>query len=177
MASTTTTVRNVNADVMEHYRSVAERGEKPADVAKRFGITGSTVSANVKRVRGYIDAGDTINVDGAVTGAAPDVPAVDPLAIAEALLPGGSIVASAVLTADHARDTARGKLDDQRKRLTEQLAQLDAKLPDIDKQHATTMERVQLASTGLGFDIDAWREAVTAANVEHAKLVAKSDKK
>jgi hypothetical protein len=166
MASTTSTTRSISADVMEHYRAVHERGEKPADVAKRFGITGSTVSANVKRVRGYIDAGDTLTVDGTPTGQ-PEQPTVDAGAIADGMVTGGSIVVATLDAADAERDARRSKLDDAVTRAQAALdaatKQRDEQLPVIDKQHATKLAAADAVATALGFDIGAWRTAVAEA--------------
>lgn len=166
MTTTTTPgVKKFDARVIEQYERV-ERGDKPARIGDDMGITGSTVSANVKRVRQAIADGYTVTADdGSTVTGDTAVPAVDPHAIAEAMVPGSSLVTHALLKLDDERAAMLKRADDIVARANEQATTLRA---SADNARVTEQPRIDAVASALGFDTDAWREAVDTAEREHA---------
>lgn len=152
-----TDVRTFSANVLTQYNRVHVNGERPSDVARDMGVTGSTVSSNVKRVRDAIAAGATVTTDDAsATVAASSAPVtVDRMAIADDMVDAG---ADYVFMWD--RHTAT--IDD----IT---ARVDTMRRDADRLAATVAatehRRARLVERAAadGFDFDAFHAAVDAA--------------
>jgi peptidoglycan hydrolase-like amidase len=147
---TTTDSITVAPSVWSQYERVTG-GEKAA-VARSLDITGSTVSANVRRVKAALEAGKTVNVEGdaphagtPATGTTAPV-VIDRIAHAEGIKPGASMFVREV-----------DRVDAEVSRLREKIAPLEAYVAGVRSMSATA-----------GFDLDAfeasYKDAVDKAN-------------
>lgn len=167
-STTTTDSITVDATVMDDYNAV-NGGVKPSARATERGVTTSTVSANVKRVREALARGATVNVSngGTVTSTgAPTVPDIDPHAIADSMVMGASMVTRALESVTDESDALRKRATDTIARATEQAATLNA---TADRLIADATPRIDAGAAAFGFDIDAWRAAVDTARADAAK--------
>lgn len=154
MAGTNVDASRIMAtDAYRDYVACVVNGTSQADRAReRGGISPSTVSANIRRIRDHIRNGDIVDPATTSTGdggnVASTVVNVDPVAIADAMRKGAGMFVDRLTRLDADADRVRDRIN----RANDDMARIDAARADVHDM-----------ASAVGFDIDAWRTAVDDA--------------